>query len=520
MSTAAPRTRPSTAARRFPMLILLLAALALAAAAIAPAALADTGDIVAPSDPNDPQENSGWQAGTCNVEPPETPKYCSIKTPNQFFEQAGGHPQWGFTQIIVKHDETTKKPVGELKTVRVDLPVGLSVNPQATIKQCPQADFEANAVVLCAGAEVGESLVWGGALGSELGPLEATVYNIVPVEGEPARFGFNLGGNNVYLRANVAWESDYHEGFTIDVPALPFNKLPVIDELFGSLILKNRLVFNGRSGNGTFVTTPTTCLGPPTVAPFEHVYSTWLRADSYQVPDPNFPNGSSYFESPIPDFTSPKECDTIPFKPSLKVDPNTSNTDSPSGAIVTVEVPFEVPSPAENWLRKPNRPAPSSGPQRSACRRGWGSIRRLQTVWWPVRTRVRQGDDEPGPVPGCVEGRRGQRRDASVASELARGECLPWQAAEPRSRLGRRVPDLRRHRVGPVRHLRAPDRKHGSRPADRPAYDDFRRKPAGSVHLLQASVRQRRQAPLTSPPTCGPNVAGSQMIPWSGQTRR
>ena len=64
---------------------------------------------------------------------------------------------------------------------------------------------------------------------------------------------------------------DYHEGFTIDVPALPLG--------IENLILKNRLVFNGRSGDGTFITTPSTCYDPEEPA-HEHVYSTYLLASS------------------------------------------------------------------------------------------------------------------------------------------------------------------------------------------------------------------------------------------------
>src|SRR4249919_1322972 len=39
--------------------------------AIGSTAAADTGDIIAPSDPKHPSVDSGWQAGTCNAEPPE-----------------------------------------------------------------------------------------------------------------------------------------------------------------------------------------------------------------------------------------------------------------------------------------------------------------------------------------------------------------------------------------------------------------------------------------------------------------
>ena len=99
-----------------------------------PPAMASTADIIAPSDPNNPQVDSGWQAGTCTADP-APPAECSVATPPLFFEQAAGHPPKGFTQFIVKHEPPGETPIDELKTVRVDLPVGLSVNPGA-VDQC------------------------------------------------------------------------------------------------------------------------------------------------------------------------------------------------------------------------------------------------------------------------------------------------------------------------------------------------------------------------------------------------
>jgi hypothetical protein len=170
-----------------------------------------------------------------------------------------------------------------LKDVRVDLPVGLSVNPQAT-PQCPLAKFLESAA-LCAGSEVGESAITASLSGVPLPPTppltQVPVYNLVPAEGEPALFGFNAVGSNVFLKSDVDWSGDYHEGFTIAVPASPIGT-----------ILKNRLDFNGLAGNGTFLTTPSTC-HDPTQAPFQHIYSTLLRADSVEAPNPKFPEGAA-----------------------------------------------------------------------------------------------------------------------------------------------------------------------------------------------------------------------------------
>src|SRR3954451_4180321 len=141
--------------------------LLLALTATAPAASAQ---IIGPQDPNDPQVDSPWQAGTCKADP-SPPAQCSVGTPLLFFEQAAGHPPKGFTQFIVNH--TTEEPApgvvleepeGDVKTVRVDLPTGLTVNPQAT-PQCQQSVFETTPLACPAGSEVGTSFAWAALLG-------------------------------------------------------------------------------------------------------------------------------------------------------------------------------------------------------------------------------------------------------------------------------------------------------------------------------------------------------------------
>src|SRR6476659_766173 len=185
-----------TGTTRAALIICLCSLLCLAAAS---PALADTDDIIAPSDVTHPSVDSGWQAGTCKAEPAGEP--CSIATPELFFETAGAHPNFGFTQFIIKHGPPPgEAPVDELKTVRVDLPVGLSVNPGAT-PRCTKAQFEGDTCP--PGSKVGESLVTAA---GPLGPIAPTpgitqvpVYNVEPEQGEAARFGLKLAGNEVFL---------------------------------------------------------------------------------------------------------------------------------------------------------------------------------------------------------------------------------------------------------------------------------------------------------------------------------
>jgi hypothetical protein len=517
--------RAAEAARSFAIGLVLV----LSAAIWVSPAIADTGDIVAPSDPDNPQVDSGWQAGTCIKEPPESTKYCSIETPNQFFEQAAGHPQWGFTQIIVKSQTPGKTPVGELKTVRVDLPVGLSVNPQAT-PQCAQSTFEANPSSCPVGSEVGKSEVTASLLGIESPvPVNATVYNIDPPFGEPARFGFNLVGNNVYLKASVAWDGDFHEGFTIEVP-----EAPKLEPLIKGLILKNRLVFEGRAGNGTFITTPSTCLGPAVPSsPFLHLYSTWLRADSYGEPDPNFPAGSSYFESRIPPETSPKECNTIPFDPSLAVAPNTAETDSPSGPSIGVDVPFEPPSLAEIAQEKTKQAQsyvreakvtlpPGMGLNPSAA---GGGLQTCTNAQFGLGTRSESAGCPPASKIGTVSIETPPLLNGSLTGDVYVGQQL---SRDPLSGQEYRIfVEARSQRYGVFVRLEG---KVSADPLTGRLTTTFEGRevegiggvkiPKGLPQVPFSTVtldfNDGPRAVLTSPTTCGPNRTTTVMTPWSG----
>ncbi|HVO55737.1 MAG TPA: hypothetical protein VMT37_15100 [Solirubrobacterales bacterium] len=490
---------------------LLLAAMALLAPARAWAA---TEDIIAPSDPHNPTVDSGWQAGTCSEEPPESTDFCSVATPDQFFERAAAHPNWGFTQFIVAHNDVLlggEEPVGELETVRVDLPVGLSVNPGATVR-CPLSTFEAGASGCPSGSKVGESEVTAAPppLYVPVGPMapltKVPVYNVIPPNGEPARFGLELAGNEVFLKADVASDGDYHEGFTIAVPkALP---LPGIE----GLILMNRLVFNGRAGDGTFITTPSTCFGEA-FTESGSVYSTYLLAASYEEEEGAgyvFPQSAApRLESPIPPGTSPKECDTIPYEPTIAVDPGTAATNSPAGAAVAIAVPHVVGGGEQDssdtktaQVSLPSRmginPAAANGLQTcSDAQFGKGT---KNPVACPPESQIGTVTIESPPLPeGNLEG------PVFVGEQLSR---------DPSSGNEYRVfVDAESARYGIsvrlVGHVRAD-------PVTGQLTTTFEETPQVPFTSFQLSFDGGAHAVLSSPPTCGPNQTTTAMTPWSG----
>ena len=470
---------------------------------------------------------SGWQAGTCKTDTPE----CVPEEPKQFFTQAAGHPPVGFTQIIVKH-KASNEPTGNLKTVLVDLPQGLSVNPQAT-PQCelqggkfPAGGCEAAAP----GSKVGYSLVtvYVPVLGV-VGPLEFPVYNIVPRPGEPARFGFDLTAvgiielGEVFLNAGVKWDGDYHEYFTIHVPPPPL----------GTKILKNRLVFDGTIGNhglpteggGPFLTTPSTCFNP-NLPQFATIYNTQLHADSVEEPAPEdeydvaapappsaaFLAGSEHVESPLPrigggDRVMPTGCDKVPFKPSTSGTPSTNQTDSPMGGTVEVKVPFEPSAPiAQSNVRNADvslpqgmglNPSAASGLK--ACTDQQFGRGTRNKVACPPESKIGTVAIDTPPLPdGTLTGNvylaTQQSRDPASGDEYR-----VFIDAESESR-GLSIRLLANVSANPqTGQLTAQVHEAPQLPFD-------------SVRVTLDAAK----GTLTSPPTCGPNRTSHAMTAWSG----
>lgn len=528
---------------------LLLCACLVVTAFTASAAMADTGDIIAPSDPAHPSVNSGWQAGTCKAEPPEPgAELCSIATPEQFFETASAHPNWGFTQFIIKNEPPGETPVDELKAVRVDLPVGLSVNPGATVR-CKLTTFEEKegASKCPKGSEVGKSEVTAslpplGIPAPPTAPLtEVPVYNVEPKPGEAARFGLELAGNKVYLEGDVNSAGDYHEGFTIHVPAALPEALGGILGLLGGekgLILKNRLVFDGRSGDGTFLTTPTTCFGPAYTAdwtpgqqpggPSGHIYSTFLRADSVGDPDPNFPNGSSFFESPIPPRsetsgpgTEPIECDSIPYEPTIGVDPGTGQTDSPAAADVKIEVPHLLP----NYISEEDEQDSSHTKAATVTLPQGMGINPSAATGLQVCTDAQFGKGTTNPVacpPQSIIGR------AKIESEPLKdiGEPQPEEALEGNVYVGKQLSrdptSGNEYRI----FIEAKSDRYGisvrlignvrADPQTGQLSTTISEAPQVPFTSFDLTFQGGATAVLSSPPTCGPNQTTAVMTPWSG----
>jgi hypothetical protein len=496
-------------------------AITLALAAMPALAAADTGSVIAPSNPHEPKVDSGWQAGTCNAEPPSVPTECSVATPGQFFETAAAHPNFGFTQFTVAN---TPGPLGPLPTtelayVRVELPVGLSVNPGAT-ERCPIATFEAGAGGCPAASAVGKSFVTAATpfLGLPVAPIpgltEVAVYNLVPKQGQAARFGLELAGNEVFLEGDIDSAGDYHEGFTIAVPRALSLPLGPLKELAPALILKNRLVFDGRAGDGTFLTTPSTCHGQAFIESGSE-YSTLLRAASYKEIEAgeSFPSGAgAYLESPIPPGTSPKSCNTIPYTPGLAVAPGTEEANSP--AAPQVEVTVAAPHGPEGQDQSTTKEAqvtlpPGMGINPSAaaapnnlktCENGQFALHSTAPITCPPESKIGTARITSASLPeGALEGNvyigKQESNDPSSGDEYR----IFIDAASDRYGIDVRF----------LGHVFAD-------PITGQLTTKIAEVPQVPFTSFTLNFVGGQRAVLSSPPTCGPNNATAQMTPWSG----
>lgn len=516
-----------------------LLALVLGALFAAPAVAAENPFV--PQDNANPTPNDGWQAGTCTE---DAPTKCSVVTTKQFYETAAGHPPVGFTQFIIKHTTVLghDEPAVNLDHLRVDLPVGLSANPGA-VPRCASAH-----PVECKDdsplSKVGESQVTVSAEGLPIPEnleIKAPVYNLEPKPGQPARFGFTVEAvptipgfpsvihpSDIYLEADVAWDSDWHEGFTIDVP-----------QNTGVRLLKNRLVFDGEAhapgGQGYFLTTPSTCWNPNTEEAHKHTYSTYARGDSIENPDPNFPNGSPFVESPLPPGTFPKSCNTIPFKPTIEVAGGTNAVDSPAAVTTDVKIPIEEKPKGQETstvrTAKVTLPLgmglnPSAANGLAACTRDQFGKETRNPVGCPGNSKVGTATvisqalpDQP--LTGNVYVGKQESRDPESGKEYQ----IYVHAKSDRYGVDARL-------IGEV----FANAKTGQLTAyfDDPAKDVFRGGNEGNgggpnkdniPHGLpqvpftsfKISIDGGQKAALSSPPICGPNKTTSAITPWSAE---
>jgi hypothetical protein len=254
------------------------------------------------------------------------------------YTQAGGHPYE--LKVVIALDTTatvgTPPPgqVGNLesvsanpKTVQVSLPPGLIGNPMATPKCEP---FEIKPQDCAADTQVGHAVVQSARGTSDQGP----VFNLVPPTGVAAQLGgrFNTIGT-VRINANVRTGSDYGvDTGTMSITAdegvkrveMAIWGVPADEGHFLERFCPEVLIAGCASGAPLrpFLTNPTSCAGPSAAN---------LSVDTWQDPGD--------FVSALSPMPANGGCNRLDFQPTIRVQPDTSVADSPTGLHVDLHVP-------------------------------------------------------------------------------------------------------------------------------------------------------------------------------------
>jgi hypothetical protein len=309
-----------------------------------------------------------WETVTCktDVSAPGLGKWSENGDPcvatdeaSRFFTQAAAHPNFGITAFLMNQTGGTPNlPDGFVKELRIELPAGLGVNPQATpqctVKQlstviAPPPPF---VVTECpAASRVGFNYLTTISPGPPpvgLPPAGTEFTTIVPVYnvetpddpespfyGASSLAGFNVTGEPTILVGDLD-PVDQHISFTIHDLKSPLAG--------GPPIIGSRLVFERKIGteeNG-FVTLPSVC-GIP--------LRTVLDALSHPYPIPPGPEleRTKTFETPY----GATGCENVLFEPTISIDAGGA-TDSPEPVTVNLEIPFN-PDPegiTQSQLRK------------------------------------------------------------------------------------------------------------------------------------------------------------------------
>jgi hypothetical protein len=261
-----------------------------------------------------------FQTGACNNNPEEGA--CTKPA-----TQAAAHPVFSITTFQL-NSNAKGEPIVPVRRVRVDSPAGFITNPNA-IPRCTEAQL---------GTTPGkEECPLGSQMGIEIATFynpvagkdetkQYKVYNMVPANNAPADFAYVTPTGVVNILGGVSWHSepevkggvptgDSHEFYTI---SNVFKPAPLV---------ASKLVFLS-APNSTFLTVPTSCLGPAT---------NYLEVESYEGQVKN----SSF--TPVPPLTpislQTEGCDKVPFEPSLALSPETKQSDAPTGATVEIKVP-------------------------------------------------------------------------------------------------------------------------------------------------------------------------------------
>jgi hypothetical protein len=271
--------------------------------------------------------------------------------------QAGSHP-FQLTTTLVLNQAPGRLPVTLPKDLSFNLPPGLIGNPNAAA-QCSEVDFAAlvEETNLCPPSSVvGVATVTAFEPAAHVVIETVPVFNLVPAQGEPARFGLEVIG-----KIPIVIDTSVRSGRDYGVVASVKNATQVAG------LLSSQVTFWGVPGDprhnnsrgwecvagGTyqkqvkkpcltssepvgqpFLTLPTSCPANPAAEPL----TSSIEADSWAQPG-SFLSAEYAWMSATDQGLGTDGCNQLPFTPTIKVTPEVHSASTPTGLSVDVQVP-------------------------------------------------------------------------------------------------------------------------------------------------------------------------------------
>ncbi len=268
--------------------------------------------------------------------------------------QAGSHP-FQLTTVLQLDQTFFAQPPELPKDLHFDLPPGLIGNP-TPFAQCSDAQFGHQLQGGVGSNECGAQTAIGVALitydlgkekGNGLNTMRVPLFNLTPRVGEPARFGFEVGGAQVTLDASLRTGGDY--GVTVSVNN--------ITQLAGFLVSK--VTFWGVPGDSRHnAQRGWACIGgsaecvnrderepaPLLILPTscEGSLATSVRGDSWQ--NPGAFTKPVFSSTPLPGMEG---CNHLPFSASISVAPDSQAGSTATGLTVGIHIPQQASLNAE-----------------------------------------------------------------------------------------------------------------------------------------------------------------------------
>jgi hypothetical protein len=245
--------------------------------------------------------------------------------------QASSHP-YAFTlhfALNTNPDGTTEG--GEMRDAVIDLPPGFVGNPQA-VPSCPRQSFEGSLPACPPSTQIGVlRAVLPGIHTEVFGPL----YNLTPVPGAAAQFGFSAQGFTTLQYASLKTEEGY--GVRVSAPSLPLEATNVTATIWGTPADPDHDPERGENGEGgssdapllPYLTMPATCGAPPEIT---------VSADSKLTPG-KFVEETGTLLDKANNPASLGGCEAVPFTPKIASQPSSHFAEGATGLDFELKLP-------------------------------------------------------------------------------------------------------------------------------------------------------------------------------------